>query len=321
MQDRLSRREFLVGAAAAGIAAGLPGPATAAPGKGMATPTVLSTWRHGVAANEAAWKILSGGGSALDAVEAGVRVSEADPEVSSVGYGGIPNSEGVVELDAAIMEGSSRAAGSVASIQSIKHPISVARKVMEKTRHVMLVGEGAKRFALAEGFPEEELLTERARKAHESWKAKATGESEGKDTIGMVALDGKGRIAAACTTSGLGFKLPGRVGDSPIIGAGLYADTAAGGASATGIGEEVIKVCGSFLVVESMRSGASPQEACEATILRILEGHPENREKQVAFIALGPAGEVGAASILPGFQYAVETAEGAHLIDGKAIVE
>jgi L-asparaginase/N4-(beta-N-acetylglucosaminyl)-L-asparaginase len=318
MRSKITRRNFLLGAAAAGIAVHLESPIAAAAPQEIQVPLVISTWRHGLAANEAAWKVLSAGGSALDAVEAGVRVSEADPEVSSVGLGGIPNSEGVVELDAAIMDGTSRDAGSVASIQRIKHPVSVARKVMEKTRHVMLVGDGARRFAVAQGFPEEDLLTEKAKAAHERWKAAQGGEAEGKDTIGMVALDGEGRIAAACTTSGLSFKLPGRVGDSPIIGAGLYAD-APGGASATGIGEEVIKVCGSFLIVESMRRGASPQAACEGAVRRILEGHPENAGKQVAFIALSPAGETGAAAIRKGFRYALRDARGGRLIEGKAL--
>lgn len=321
MQDRLSRREFLIGAAAAGMAAGMPAPALAWSRQDKAAPRVISTWRHGVAANEAAWKILSGGGSALDAVEAGVRVSEGDPEVTSVGYGGTPNSEGVVELDAAIMEGTTREAGSVASIRNIKHPISVARKVMEKTRHVMLVGDGARRFAIEMGFPEEDLLTDRAREAHKKWKSRSEKKAEGKDTIGMVAIDARGQIAAACTTSGLGYKLPGRVGDSPIIGAGLYADTAAGGASATGIGEEVIKVCGSFLIVESMRQGASAQKACEMAIARILERDRSNSERSVAFIALAPTGEIGAASIRGGFQYAMQSGEGARLVDVKATVE
>ncbi|MCZ6602877.1 MAG: N(4)-(beta-N-acetylglucosaminyl)-L-asparaginase, partial [Planctomycetota bacterium] len=274
MSSRISRRDFLMGAAAAGFAASLPGVARAEGGAVKTVPIVISTWKHGVAANEAAWKILSEGGSSLDAVEAGVRVSEGDPNVSSVGYGGRPNADGVVELDAAIMNGVTRQAGSVGSIQKIKHPISVARRVMEKTPHVMLVGDGARRFAVAEGFPEEDLLTERSREAYQKWKAKPKGGPEGKDTIGMVAVDKEGGLSAACTTSGLAWKLPGRVGDSPLIGSGLYADVSAGGASATGIGEEVIKVCGSFLIVETMRHGASPQDACETAIARILEGHP-----------------------------------------------
>lgn len=320
MGEQLTRRNFLLGAAAAGMAAGLPGPFIAPGSEERMAPLVISTWKHGLAANEAAWKVLTGGGSALDAVEAGVRCSEADPEIASVGLGGLPNSEGVVELDAAIMDGTTRGAGSVAAIQRIKHPISVARRVLEKTPHVMLVADGARRFAVEQGFPEEELLTEEARKKYEVWKAKASGKAEGKDTIGMVAIDANGGIAAACTTSGLAFKLPGRVGDSPLIGAGLYADTSAGGASATGVGEEVIKVCGSFLIVEAIRRGAAPQEACEAAIARILDGHPENKKKQVAFIALNPAGAIGAASIRKGFQVAVRTADDARLIDAKAIV-
>ncbi|MHC4861401.1 MAG: N(4)-(beta-N-acetylglucosaminyl)-L-asparaginase [Planctomycetota bacterium] len=315
-----TRREFLIGAAAAGIAAALP-KASPLNAKEKPVALVVSTWKHGLAANEAAWKTLSRGGSPLDAVESAVKVSEADPEISSVGYGGRPNAEGVVELDAAVMLGADRNAGGAAALRGIRHPVSVARRVMEKTRHVMLVGDGALRFALAEGFEEEDLLTEDSRAAWEKWKRKSRGEAEGKDTIGTLAVDGKGRLAAACTTSGLAYKRPGRVGDSPIVGCGLYADDTAGCAAGTGLGEEIIKVCGSFLVVEEMRRGASPQEACEAAIARILEGRPENRKIQAAFIALSPRREVGAASIRPGFQFAVRDAEGARLFDAKALVE
>ena len=320
MSDKMTRRDFLIGAAAAGIAAGLPDPWAAAVADEKRRPMIISTWKHGVAANETAWKTLEKGGSALDAVEAGVRVSEADPEVMSVGYGGRPNEDGVVQLDAAIMDGPTRNAGSVGALERIRHPISVARRVMENTRHVMLVGEGARRFAVEQGFEEEDLLTDKAKEAFEKWKSKARRGPEGKDTIGMVARDAEGRIAAACTTSGLAYKLSGRVGDSPIIGAGLYADDA-GGASATGVGEEVIKVCGSFLIVDSIRRGATPQEACDAAVARILDGHPENRTKQVAFVALSPSGEIGAAAILPGFQYAIHTSDGGRLVDVKARVE
>ncbi len=320
LSERKSRREFLAGAAAAGLVAGLPACTSVMAGDGDGRrPRVISTWKHGLAANEAAWKVLSSGGSALDAVEAGVRISEADPKVRSVGYGGRPNADGVVQLDAAIMDGATRQAGGVAAIERIKHPISVARRVMERTPHVLLVGDGARRFAVKEGFPEEDLLTPDAKAAWEKWKTKNPRGAEGKDTIGMVAIDKQGRMAASCTTSGIAYKLPGRVGDSPLIGSGLYCDGTAGGASATGVGEEVIKVCGTFLVVEGMRRGLSPTKACEAAVARILDGHPENGKKQVGFIALSPKGEVGGACVRGGFSYAVMDETGNAMVKVKAL--
>ncbi|MHC4924513.1 MAG: N(4)-(beta-N-acetylglucosaminyl)-L-asparaginase [Planctomycetota bacterium] len=314
MGTGIGRRDFLKRAAATGLAATVPGPLRAAPAHRAKGPVVISTWRHGVAANAAAWEVLTEGGSALDAVEAGVRVSEADPAVTSVGRGGLPNEDGIVQLDAAIMDGTTREAGSVASLEDILHPISVARLVMEKTRHVMLVGPGARKFALANGHEKTNLLTDRAKAAWEKWNEKRE-KQDGKDTIGMVALDKAGKMAAACTTSGLRFKMAGRVGDSPIIGCGLYADGAAGGASATGVGEEVIKVCGSFLVTELMRGGASPEAACRTAVDRILERDESNRQKQIAFIALRPDGSFGAASMGKRFQMAVHDADGGRLLD------
>jgi len=222
-------------------------------------PVVLSTWRHGLAANEAAWKILSAGGRALDAVESGVRVSESDPEVSSVGVGGWPDASGVVTLDACIMNEKGDC-GSVAAVKEIENPISLARMVMEKTRHIMLVGEGAQLFAAENGIPKKNLLTPKSKAEYEKWKAahpdaikSRTINLENHDTIGLLAIDSKGNLSGACTTSGTAWKLPGRVGDSPIIGAGLYVDNEVGAATATGIGEAVIRACGTFLVVELMR--------------------------------------------------------------------
>lgn len=281
-------------------------PAVGRKGKGV----VISTWSHGVAANEAAGALLSNGGNALDAVEQGVRVSESNPEVNTVGLGGWPNEEGVVELDASIMWGKTGNAGAVASLREIVNPVSVARLVMERTDHVMLVGEGALRFALAHGFKRENLLTERARKGWLKWKENLSEKDdwfppESHDTIGMVALDGNGDLAGACTTSGLAWKIPGRVGDSPIIGAGMYVDNAVGGAAATGRGEAVIKVCGSFLVVELMRQGRSPQQACEEALQRIIERSGGSPDFQDAFIALNKDGEIGAASIQEKFEYAL----------------
>lgn len=227
-------------------------------------PMVISTWNHGYKANEAAWKVLEGGGSALDAVEQGVRVPEADPDNMSVGYGGTPDRDGHVTLDASIMKGNGEC-GSVTFLEHIKHPISVARLVMDKTPHVMLSGEGALQFALENGFMKENLLTEKAKKAWEEWLVSSEYEPviniENHDTIGMLAIDKANHIAGACTTSGVGYKLHGRVGDSPVIGAGLYADDEIGAATATGMGELVLKTLGSFLLVELMRNGYSPQEA------------------------------------------------------------
>lgn len=274
-------------------------------------PVALSTWEHGLQANEAAWEILSGGGRALDAVEAGVRIPEGDPNVMSVGYGGFPDRYGKVTLDACIMDESGRC-GSVAFLQHIKHPVSVARKVMELTPHVMLVGDGALDFALANGFEREELLTPQAKAAWERWKEE-NGETrpliniENHDTIGMLTLDGAGNLAGACTTSGAAFKYHGRVGDSPIIGAGLYVDNEVGGATSTGWGEAVIRAVGCFLVVEFMRQGYSPTAACEMAVDRVISKNPDWREIQVGFLAMNKDGECGAFCIAPGFNYAVLT--------------
>jgi len=262
-------------------------------------------------ANTAAWEILSQGGRALDAVEAGVRVPEADPGVMTVGYGGFPDRFGKVTLDACIMDESGRC-GSVAFLQDIKHPISVARKVLELTPHVMLVGAGALDFALANGFEREDLLTPEAKAAWERWKDE-NGETrpliniENHDTIGMLTLDRDGNLSGACTTSGAAFKYHGRVGDSPIIGAGLYVDNEVGGATSTGWGEAVIRAVGCFLVVEFMRQGHSPAEACEMAVDRVISKNPDWRDIQVGFLAMNKDGEYGAFCIAPGFNYAVIT--------------
>lgn len=283
------------------------------PPGGRVKPVVISTWKHGMPANKAAAEILAEeGGKALDAVEGGVRVPEGDPKVSSVGYGGLPNEEGEVELDAAIMDGPTANAGSVGGLKYIKHPISVARRVMERSDHVMLVGKGALKFALAHGFRKENLLTNESRRRWLKWKENLSNRDdwfpppeEAHDTIGMVALDSRGDLAVACTTSGLPYKIPGRVGDSPIIGAGLYVDNEVGGASATGRGEAVIKISGSFLIVELMRRGLTPQEACEEALKRIIKKNKGKPQFQVAFIALNKKGEIGAASIYKIFEYAL----------------
>lgn len=278
-------------------------------------PVVISTWRHGLAANEAAWKILAEGGYALDAAEAGVRITEADPGVITVGYGGIPDAKGKVTLDACIMDEKGNA-GSVAYLQCIKHPVSVARLVMEKTPHVMLSGKGAQKFALENGFKKEKLLTREMRKAWKKWKkedrefsSKINIENqleENHDTISMLAIDKNGRLCGACTTSGMAFKMHGRVGDSPIIGAGLFVDGEVGAAAATGSGELVMKTLGSFLVVEFMRNGMSPQDACNEAIARISKKIPGYQEHQIGYIAVNKSGEIGAASLQPGFDYAIK---------------
>ena len=282
-------------------------------------PIVISTWKHGMAANEAAWKILSKNGSALDAVETGVRVTESDPNNMSVGLGGLPDREGKVTLDACIMDHENKC-GAVAFLQDIENPISVARKVMEDTKHVMLVGKGAKQFALEKGFKETNLLTENAKKLWEDWKKKSKYEpiinSENHDTIGLLALDENGDLSGACTTSGMAYKLHGRVGDSPIIGAGLFVDNEVGAACATGVGEAVIRIAGSAIVVELMRS-MSPDEACKTAVNRIIKKHKDIAGLQVGFLALNKNGEYGGYSVYSGFNYAVRTNAQNEMVDAK----
>ena len=304
----MKRRQFITSSAGTGLLIGSgvilsceTAQSTSASAAGY--PLVLSTWNN-IPANEKAWVTMQDGGSALDAVEAGVRVVEADPNDTSVGYGGLPDRNGIVTLDACIMDKDSNC-GSVGFLQHILHPISVARKVMEETDHVMLVGEGALQFALEQGFEKENLLTEQSKQAWIKWQAENKSEvpvtEENHDTIGMLALDENGDIAGACTTSGRAYKLHGRIGDSPIIGAGLYVDNEVGGATATGVGEEVIRCVGSFLIVELMRQGASPQEACEEAISRIIKKSAQ--QFQIGFLAVNKAGEVGAHSVQKNFDY------------------
>ena len=287
-------------------------------------PIVLSTWRFGIEANAAAWEILSKNGRALDAVEAGVKIPEGDPNERSVGYGGRPDRDGKVTLDACIMDEFSNI-GSVACLEQIKHPISVARAVMEKTPHVMLVGKGALQFALSQGFKKENLLVEASEKEWKEWlktsQYKPIANVENHDTIGMIALDANGNLSGACTTSGMAFKMHGRVGDSPIIGAGLYVDNEIGAATASGHGEEVIRITGCHLVVELMRQGLSPQKACKEAVMRIVK-LTKNRGKelkdiQVGFIALNKKGEFGSYCVQGGFNYAVYDTSGNRLIDAN----
>lgn len=290
-------------------------------------PLVISTWDAGINANKAAWQVLRSGGRALDAVEHGVMVTESENSCC-VGLNAYPDRDGHVTLDASIMDEFGNA-GSVCFIERIKHPISVARRVMEKTPHVMLAGSGAQQFAVSEGFPlEEEKLSPDAEKAYEEWLKKSqykpkvnieNTKTEGAfapskfdngswnhDTIGMIAIDAKGNLSGSCTTSGLAFKMRGRVGDSPIPGAGLYVDNEVGAAVATGVGEEVIKICGTHLIVELMRNGASPQDACKKAVERIVKRNGAKiKDIQVGFLAINKKGEVGAYSVQKGFNYAL----------------
>ncbi len=287
-----------------------------------AFPIFIATWPFGKIACEAAVQAAQKTGSVLDGIEQGIWVTESDVKNASVGIGGIPNAKGDVELDACIMSGPDHGAGSVAGIQSILHPISVARLVMEKTPHVMLVGEGAKQFAIEHGHPATELLTDNQKKRWEQWKVEQAKEKAANnnnihtpvpvidedhhDTIAMLGLDKDGNLFGGCSTSGWGYKIPGRVGDSPIIGSGLYVDNNVGAAGATGLGENVMRHCGSFLVVEMMRNGASPTDACEMAVRRISELDPKNMSNlAINFIAMNKKGEFGAAGTNQGFKFGV----------------
>ncbi len=292
-------------------------------------PVVVSTWDSGMPVNAAAWEILSVKGKALDAVEAGARYME-DQINCCVGLGGYPDREGVVTLDACIMDERSNC-GAVAAIERIKHPISVARKLMETTPHVFLAGQGAQDFAVANGFtPEPAVLSDSAKKAYEEWKGKSNYHPEiniekkqsggpfapnrfedgtfNHDTMGLVALDAAGNLSGAVTTSGMAFKMHGRVGDSPIIGAGLFVDNEVGAATSSGVGEEVIRICGTHLVVEFMRQGYNPEIACRKAVERIVKrDKAKAKTLQVGFLALNRNGEFGAYSVLEGFEFSVKS--------------
>jgi len=309
------------------------------------SPIVISTWGPNVKANAEAWTILGKGGRALDAVEAGVKIPEADPADMSVGYGGLPDRDGRVTLDACIMDENGNI-GSVMCLEHIMHPISVARLVMEKTPHVQLVGDGALQFALANGFKKENLLTPQAEKAWRSWlkeskydpmiinellkeKTPPSGNEPepmpglmlNHDTIGMIAKDVYGNVSGACTTSGMAYKMHGRVGDSPIIGAGLFVDNEVGAATATGVGEEVVRICGSHTVVELMRQGMSPELACKKAVERMFKIRGNKaRDLQVGFIAVNKKGEFGGYAIQKGFNYAVQSNAGVKVYNAKSIV-
>lgn len=271
-------------------------------------PIVIATWDVKKATAKA-WEVMKNGGSSLDAVEQGCMVEEANADGQSVGIGGLPDRDGNVTLDACIMNPAGDY-GAVVYLQNILHPISVARKVMEETPHVLLAGKGAEQFALENGFEKVNLLTENSKKAWEEWKItsqyKPIINIENHDTIGMLAIDQNGDISGGCTTSGLAYKMAGRVGDSPIIGSGLFVDNEVGAATATGLGEEVLKTVGSFLIVELMRQGKSPQEACEEAVNRIVKKNGDRiKDFQVGYIAVNKQGETGAYGIHDGFVYTV----------------
>ena len=330
-----SRRRFLQSGLLSATALALPLRSGAAIAARKAEPRarVVSTWDFGVGANRAAWQKLADGGSALDAVEAGARWAEGTLCNTTVGHCGYPDRDGVQTLDASIMDGDGRC-GSVAALQDILHPVSVARAVMEKTPHVMLVGEGAQQFAVAQGFEKKPLLTPEAKRAWQEWlktakyqprinaeRAKLPGNKENHDTLGILALDASGRLAGACTTSGMAWKMHGRVGDSPIVGAGLYVDNEVGAATASGVGEEMIRNAASFLVVELMRQGRSPMDACREAIDRVVRKRPEaSKTLQVCFLALNRDGEAGAFALHKGFVYAVcDAAKQDALLDSRSV--
>lgn len=324
----MKRRQFIrFGAAVGALSVVKPSQATnivAQSYQGKAKgPIVLSTWNHGLAANEGAWAVLQKGGSALDAVEKGVMVTEADLTNRSVGVGGRPDRDGHVTLDACIMSGDSRC-GSVAFLEGIAHPINVARAVMERTQHVMLVGAGARKFALEQGFTTAKMPIDEVKKDYEKWRKenkdlfkKPDINHENHDTIGMIAMDAQGQLAGACTTSGWAYKMHGRVGDSPIIGAGLFVDDEVGAATATGLGEAIVRVAGSHTVVELMRQGYTPFDACKEACMRIVRKHKDLTGLQCGFIALDKEGNYGAYSIYAGFNFALRNNDGEALVDAK----
>ena len=276
---------------------------------GNEMPIVLSTWNFGMRVPDTAIQTLQNNGSALDAVEKAIRTVEEDPTITSVGRGGYPDRDGHLTLDACVMDENGNA-GSVVFLEHIMHPISVARLVMEKTPHVVLAGDGALQFALVQGFKKENLLTDQAKKAYAEWLQKSNYKppisEKNHDTIGLLVMDASGNISGGCSKSGAAWKMHGRVGDSPLIGAGLYVDNEFGAATATGLGETVIKIAGSFLVVEFMRGGKSPQDACRMTVERLIKKNPQYKNDSsflAGFIALDKAGDVGAFSYKKGLQY------------------
>jgi N4-(beta-N-acetylglucosaminyl)-L-asparaginase len=337
-----NRRDFLKSALVVPVAAAVAMNSEAEPIPLKGAPVIVSTWDSGLRANAAGWPVLARGGSAMDAVEAAAMSAE-DETSCCVGLEAFPDRDGFVTLDASIMDDKGRC-GSVAFMQGIKHPISVARRLMETTKHVFLAGDGAQQFAVANGFEKQPLrLSPDADKAWKEWLRKSDytpvinienrkvsdnlktspatfpDGSVNHDTMGTVALDAMGRLSGACTTSGMAFKMHGRVGDSPIIGAGLFVDNEIGAATSSGVGEEVIKICGTHLVVELMRFGRSPVAACREAVERIVKRDPTAaRELQVGFLAISKAGQVGAFSIQPGFTYSVTSSRSSKVLTAKS---
>lgn len=321
--EPVNRRDFIKSVTAAGAVAAVP---TQAAGSPDTESVFLSTWEFGKPANERAAEVFHNGGSLLDAVEKGINVVEADPRVEYVGYGGLPNSEGVVELDAGIMDGTRHRAGAVCGLQDVKTPISVARLVLEKTEHTTMAGLGVQQFALEMGFHFEQLLTPDSLKKYMEWRANPRRHTfwinpEHHDTIGMVATDGRGHIVAGCSTSGAPWKIPGRVADSPLVGCGYFADDNAGGASASGNGDLMSNYCTSISIVRMMERGFSPQETCEATLHHMVKTESRNKEHQCAVIAMNPRGQIGAASMNAKFrlQYALWAKGESRLLEGKVL--
>jgi len=323
----MSRRQFVRGTAVGflGVVA-LPHARGADPAlQTGGAPLIISTWPFGKPSNDEALKVLSQGSSVLDAVEQGIRLAESTSPSQSVGLGGKPNAAGVVQLDACIMSGLGHHAGSVAALEGIRHPISVARRIMEKTKHVMLVGEGARLFALEQGF---EAIPVDTRELYEKWqrehpveKPKPSNQKSGNhDTIALLVLGTDGNIAGGCSTSGLSGKLPGRVGDSPILGSGLYVDNEVGAAGATGVGENVMRFCATFRIVEYMRQGLSPEEACLETIRQIARIDSKRMsDLSINFIALDKHGRYGAAGTDRNFQFAVTTKTSSRVLPNPAL--
>jgi isoaspartyl peptidase/L-asparaginase-like protein (Ntn-hydrolase superfamily) len=331
----MNRKTFLKTTALATAMAGISGKISAAeepkkegkknPNSATGFPMVISTWNHGLAANEEAMKVLQNNGNALDAVEKGVWMVEADPNNTSVGLGGFPDRDGIVTLDASIMDMTGRA-GCVAFVQGVEHPISLARAVMEKTPHVLMVGRGAELFAESLGIKRKpNKLTPQTDKAWKEWlkekNYKPIINIENHDTIGLLAIDRDGAFAGACTTSGLAWKMHGRVGDSPIIGAGLFVDGEIGAATCTGLGETVLRTLASHTAVEMMRHGATPQEACEEAIHRIVKVHTNYKDFQVGILAINPKGEHGAYGLQKGFNYALHQGGKNALLDADSFLK
>ena len=321
--DNVNRRDFIKSIAAAGALAGVPAQAAESGEQG---PIFLATWKHGQPAIDRAAEVFGQGGSLLDAIEKGINVTEKDPTITTVGYGGLPNSEGTVELDAAIMDGTRHRAGAICGLRGVKTAISVARLVLEKTSHTTIGGIGLQEFAAKMGFQPEQLLTPNSLEQWMKWKADPHHQTywispENHDTIGMVATDGKGHISAGCSTSGMAWKIPGRIADSPLVGCGLYADDTAGGASATGDGDLMTNYCTSVTIVHMMARGASPQEACEELLHNMVKTDAKNRESECAVIAMNTRGEVGAASMNSRMhlQYALWKNGASRLLESKDI--